>query len=492
MVGFDYDVSKEIHFCEPCAQGKHHRSRFPNGGGKRSEEPLGLVHSDVCGKINAKSLSGAEYFVSFIDDKTRFIWVYVLKHKSQVFEKFLEWKAMVDRSTGRKLKALRTDNGGEYTSTEFVDYLRSEGIRHELTVPKTPEQNGVAERMNRTLIEIVRSMLADAKLPHKFWAEALATAVYLRNRSPTKAVERMTPFEAWNGEKPNIDHLRTFGCASYAHVAKDERQKLDSKATKCVLLGYGSETKGYRLYDLKRLKVVYSRDVLFCESECGFEKESPVQEEKPYVEIDCPSDEEPEPLPVANEAAEPTLRRSTRERHPPNYYRESVAIASDVPREPAKVKDVLASPEKAKWLDVMQKEMESLTTNDVWDLVELPSDRTVVGSKWVFKLKTDADGKVERHKARLVAQGFSQKFGLDYDETFCPVVRFESFRALTALAAQNGLKLHQMDVTTAFLNGELEEEVYMKQPEGFVVQGQEHLVCKLKKSIYGLKQSSRC
>ena len=213
VVGFDYDVSKEIHFCEPCAKGKHHRSQFPTSGGKRSEEPLGLVHSDVCGKMNTKSLSGAEYFVTFIDDKTRFVWVYVLKHKSQVFEKFLEWKAMVEKSTGQKLKTLRTDNGGEYTSTEFEGYLRSEEIRHELTIPKTPEQNGVAERMNRTLIETVRSMLADAKLPHKFWSKALATAVYLRNRSPTTAVERMTPFEAWNGEKPDVDHLRTFGCA---------------------------------------------------------------------------------------------------------------------------------------------------------------------------------------------------------------------------------------------------------------------------------------
>ena len=123
-------------------------------------------------------------------------------------------------------------------------------------------------------------MLADAKLPHKFWAEALTTAVYLRNRSPTKAVERMTPFEAWNGERPKVDHLRIFGCTSYAHVAKDERQKFDSKATKCVLLGYGSETKGYRLYDLKRSKIIYSRDILFYESECGFEKEPSVQERK--------------------------------------------------------------------------------------------------------------------------------------------------------------------------------------------------------------------
>ena len=136
--------------------------------------------------------------------------------------------------------------------------------------------------------------------------------------------------------------------------------------------------------------------------------------------------------------------------------------------------------------------MKSLRENDVWDLEELPSSRSPVGSKWVFKLKTGADGSVERYKARLVAQGFSQKFGTDYDETFCPVVRMESIRTLIALAIQNGLKLHQIDVTTAFLNGELKEEVFMKQPEGFIVKGQEDLVCRLKRSIYGLKQSPRC
>ena len=152
----------------------------------------------------------------------------------------------------------------------------------------------------------------------------------------------------------------------------------------------------------------------------------------------------------------------------------------------------MASPEKSKWASAMEKEIESLRKNDVWELVELPKDRKTVGSKWVFKLKTDADGSVEQHKPRLVAQGFSQKHGLDYDETFSPVIRFESLRAVIALAVQNGLKLHQMDVTTAFLNGELEEEVYMRQPEGFVAKGREHLVCKLKRSIYGLKQSPRC
>ena len=156
---------------------------------------LGLVHTDVCGKSNSKLLSVGEYFLTFIDDKSRYIWVYILKQKSEVVERFLEWKAMVERSTGKKLQALRSDNGGEYTSTQFQDYLTKEGIKHELTVPKSPEQNGVAERLNRTLMESVRSMLFGGQLPQRFWAEALATAVYLRNRSPTKANEVITPMK---------------------------------------------------------------------------------------------------------------------------------------------------------------------------------------------------------------------------------------------------------------------------------------------------------
>jgi transposase InsO family protein len=497
--GFDYDVSKEFSFCESCVEGKHHRCQFPTNGGKRYQEPLGLVHSDVCGKMNAQSLSGAEYFLTFIDDKTRYVWIYVLKRKDQVFERFLEWKAQVEKTTGQKVKALRTDNGGEYTSAEFKNYLRTEGIRHELTVPKTPEQNGVAERMNRTLIENVRSMLADAKLPHKFWAEALSTAVYLRNRSPATAVEGMTPYEAWTGEKPNVKHLRVFGCLGYVHIPKDARQKLDSKARKCVFLGYGTETKGYRLYDPKHTRVLRSRDVVFNESKQGFEKELEDQKETRFVELDYLDDEEPvteemtEPVVrQLEETADQVLRRSGRERRQPEHYGEWLTIANDSLKEPATVEEALASPEKIEWMSAMEKEMNSLYANEVYDLVELPKGRRVVGSKWVFKRKMNADGSVERYKARLVAQGFSQKPGLDYDETFSPVVRLESLRTMIALAVQNDMKLHQMDVTTAFLNGILKEEVYMKQPEGFITKGQEHLVCNLKRSIYGLKQSPRC
>ena len=491
--GLNCTLPDKIDFCESCVNGKQKRSPFKSEK-SHSTMPLELVHSDVCGKMNSPSLGGGEYFLTFIDDYTHYTWVYILKHKSEVFSKFQKWKALVENASGQKLKTLRTDRGGEYTSTEFEEFLQSAGVRHELTVPKTPEQNGVAERMNRTLVESVRSMLVDASLPHKFWAEALSTAVYLRNRSPTKAVDGMTPFEAWTGKKPSVSHLRVFGCKAFAHVPKDERGKLDSKAKKCILVGYGEETKGYRLYDPLKKRICFSRDVCFKENEHGFEDEV-THSGQQYVELDLWSEDDANPDPVVTDEApvlpppeQPPVRRSERERRFPDYYGVRIYLSKT---EPSTVEEVLSTPEKDCWLEAMEKEMTSLQNNDVWELVDLPEDRKPVGSKWVFKAKTNADGHIERYKARLVAQGYSQKFGTDYDETFSPVVRLESVRTLIAMSVQQGLQLHQVDVTTAFLNGELEEEVYMRQPEGFVIPGKEHLVCKLTKSIYGLKQSPR-
>ena len=417
--GLDLDHTKDIDFCETCIKGKHKKSVFPTSESHRAAEPLDLVHSDVCGKMNARSLGGAEYFLTFIDDRTHYTWVYVLKHKDEVFDCFLRWKALVEKSSGRKLKAIRTDNGGEYTSTIFGDYLKSEGIRHERTVPKTPEQNGVAERMNRTLVETVRSMLTDAKLPHKFWGEALSTAVYLRNRSPTKAVKEMTPYEAWTTKKPSVGHLRVFGCDAYAHVPKDERGKLDPKAKKCIFVGYGEETKGYRLYDAVRAKIMFSRDVVFNEGKCGFLS---LKDASRYVELELSSDDDtptivelPQVEPQAEEidhrdtstgstldaptSSQPRVRRSTRQRQTPDYFGWEANLAGSQVQEPHTVEEAKSTPEKAHWLKAMGKEMKSLQESEVWDLVKLPSGRKPVGSKWVFKVKTDEDGNVERYKA---------------------------------------------------------------------------------------------
>ena len=216
-----------------------------------------MVHSDVCGKIETKSPSGAEYFAALIDDESRFVWVYTLKHKSEVFEKFTEWKSMVEKSSGTKVKVLRTDNGGEYTSKEFEQYLKKQGPQHGLTVPKTPQQSGVAERMNKTLVETIRSMIEDSELPRRFWVEALSTATYLPNHPPTNAVQDKTPHEAWTGSKPNVSHLRAFECYTYAPVPKDERSKLDPKTRRSIFHGYEEGVTGCPLHVKAQKRIFY-------------------------------------------------------------------------------------------------------------------------------------------------------------------------------------------------------------------------------------------
>ncbi len=183
--------------------GKMQRKPFKMVDHKQSSRKLELVHSDVCGPIQIDSIGGNKYFVTFIDDYSHCVSVYFIKHKSEVPKKFQEFESIVTNETGQKIVKLRTDNGTEYLSTEFQEYLKSREIQHELTVAYTPQQNGIAERMNQTLMESARSMMYHAHLPKKFWAEAIATAAYLKNRSITASVKEMTPYERWYGRKPD-------------------------------------------------------------------------------------------------------------------------------------------------------------------------------------------------------------------------------------------------------------------------------------------------
>ena len=496
---FDYNLSGDLGFCESCIGGKQHRNPFESSE-RQTGDPLELVHSDVCEKMSDKSIGGAQYFLTFTDDKSRYSWVYIIKTKDQDFQCFVEWKALVEKATKKKIRTFRTDNGGEYTSSQFENYLKAEGIRHELTVPKTPQQNGVDERLNRTLVEMAQSMFLDSKLPKRFWGEAISTAVYLRNRSPVKALKK-TPFEVWRGKKPKVNHLRVFGSDAYAHVPRDERAKFDSKTHKCIMVRYGNLTKGYRLYDATQGKIFHSRDVQFNEQvkEHGQNTQTTAKSNyhliAEFSEVEVPEMEmagdavQPEQI---KESSPPEPRRSTRIRKQPDYYGQESSNVCEVPQSPVSYKEATTRPDKIKWESAMETEMKSLRENNVLDLVKLPEGKRTVGSKWVYKVKTGADGSVQRYKARLVTQGFTQQYGTDFDETFCPVIRQESLRLLMALSVKHGLSLHQVDVTTAFLNGTLEDEVYMQQPKGFECQGKEEFVCKLNKSIYGLKQSPRC
>ncbi|MCO5564449.1 hypothetical protein L7F22_018110 [Adiantum nelumboides] len=254
------------HVCEGCVLGKMHRFAFSQDGSVRATRKLQLVHSDVCGPMRTPSVGNSLYFVTFIDDFSRFCWVYPLKAKSDVFAVFQHYVSMVENETGCKVQTLRTDRGGEYMSGAFKDFLGKKGIKHQCTMPYTPQQNGVAERKNRSLMEMARCMLKAKSLPHKLWMEAVACAAHVLNRCPTRALKTITPYESWYDRKPSVSYLRVFGCLAYAHIPQQLRGKLDDKAVKCIFVGYSSGSKGYRLYNPATNKIFESRDVIFAET----------------------------------------------------------------------------------------------------------------------------------------------------------------------------------------------------------------------------------
>lgn len=260
VTGIDFKESN-LKDCVVCAKGKQSKIPF-NHEGTRASELLELIHSDLCGPIETEGTRASRYFLTFICDKSRRIFVYVLQFKSQVLESFKDFKARVENQTGKRIKILRTDNGKEYVNNEMKKFLSKSGIEHQTTIPYTPEQNGLAERYNRTIVEKTRCLLFDAQLPKSFWAEAVQTAVYLINRSPTSGHD-ITPEEAFTGKKPSLSHIHVFGTKCMAQIPKQRRKKLDPKSQEAILVGFGSQIKGYHLYSPQSQKFFYSRNVTF-------------------------------------------------------------------------------------------------------------------------------------------------------------------------------------------------------------------------------------
>ncbi|GAU50018.1 hypothetical protein TSUD_331710 [Trifolium subterraneum] len=312
--------------CEDCVQSKQHRDSFNKDVKSRTKSVLEVIYSDVCGPMQVDSNGGNRYFVSFVDDHSRKLWTYLIKRKSEVFDVFKKFKAMAEKQSDHKLKVLKTDGGGEYVSKVFSEFCEAEGIVHEVIPPYTPQQNGSAERRNRTIMNMVRCMIRGKHLPKELWGEAV----------------------------------------NFEDAVKDE-----------------------------------------------------------------------------------------------------------------------------KWLNAMNEEIESIERNNTWELVDLPHGKKAIGVKWVYKVKLNPKGEITTHKARLVVKGFLQKEGIDFNEVFAPVARMETIRLVTALAHHNNWLMHQMDVKCAFLNGPLDEEVYVVQPPGFTSKEDEFKVYKLHKALYGIKQAPR-
>uniref|UniRef100_A0A2N9FY74 Integrase catalytic domain-containing protein n=1 Tax=Fagus sylvatica TaxID=28930 RepID=A0A2N9FY74_FAGSY len=481
--------------CTDCMVGKQHRDAIPKRSLWRASQRLQLVHADICGPIKPVSNSKKRYFISFIDDYSRKVWIYFLAEKSEAFTIFKNYKNLVEKETGAFIRCLRTDRGGEFNSDEFKVFCKTNGISRQLTAAYTPQQNGVAERKNRTIMNMVRSMLSEKQIPKNFWPEAVNWTAHVLNRSPTLAVKDMTPEEAWSGIKPNVDYFRVFGCIGHVHVSDSKRKKLDDKSFQCVLLGMSEESKAYRLYDPASKKIVVSRDVFFEESECWdwgrsneearldiLEWEDSNEEGSEHDQSEEESEEE---VAAEEEGGEVSLSSSESPGENSPTSEESSPEGRNR-RVPFWMEDY-----SSKWSAAMDLEIEAIERNGTWELTDLPKGMKKIGVKWVFKTKLNENGEVDKCKARLVAKGYAQQYGIDYTEVFAPVARWDTIRMIIALAARNSWSVFQLDVKSAFLHGELNEAVFVEQPQGYEKKGEEYKVYKLKKALYGLKQAPR-
>ncbi|RVX09023.1 Retrovirus-related Pol polyprotein from transposon TNT 1-94 [Vitis vinifera] len=507
----------DFQVCIECIKGKQTNMRKKNAN--RCSDVLELIHTDICGPFPTPSWNGQQYFITFIDDYSRYGYLYLIHEKSQSLDVFKNFKAEVENQLSKKIKAVRSDRGGEYYGRydgsgeqrpgPFAKYLMECGIVPQYTMPGTPSQNGVAERRNRTLKDMVRKV-------------------------PSKAVAK-TPYELWTSKKPSIRHLHVWGCPAEARPYKPNEKKLDSRTVSCYFVGYSERSRGFKFYDPSTRSFFETGNAKFIEDVelSGREPLRKVVFEEEFVNIpiiatghghimfndtiqnvqsitgiqdtpEIPPTQVIEPIQVHQEVTQQPqepheqvpLRRSTRERRSTisdDYvvYLQEHEFDMGLEDDPISVSQVKQSSNSEKWIEAMKDEMKSMKDNGVWDLVELPKGVKPIGCKWIFKTKRDSKGNIVRYKARLVAKGFTQKEGIDYKETFSPVSSKDSFRIIMALVAHYDLELHQMDVKTAFLNGNIDETIYMVQPENFESKDSKQLVCRLKRSIYGLKQASR-
>ena len=542
--------------CVGCTLGKMSRKPYSSPS-YRETEPGAYIHSDVCGPFSEKSVGGSLYYICFKDEATAFRAVYFMKNKSDALQCFKHFLADVSCHTKWKVKKLRTDNGREYVNQRFRDFLLEKGIIHEKTPAYSPASNGMAERENRTLVEMARAMIISKNLPLRLWAEAVHCAAQVMNRVPNRKEVTTTPFESWFGRKPDVSHFRIFGSTAFVHIPGQLRRKLDPTSRRVIFVGYGPSDKLFRVYDPRRRDIETVRDikfqealpskVIFVDEEWKPERAAiPVEDEDDSLvtfegtdeennrnlsETDCPNEDEVnhesnnddgqepnnydiqeaplEPVtdtppiseanpcaPVKKKPGRPVGSKNRSKTVPPPLTirlrnQATGGNAMSALLDPLSVEEALSRDDCDEWRKAMQEEVDALNKNETWTLVDsVPRGRKTVKSRWVFKIKTKPDGSLDRYKARLVAKGFTQREGIDYTETFAPVVRYESVRTVIAISALEDLEMCQFDIKTAFLYGHLKEDIFMDQPEGY--EDGSGRVCKLQKGLYGLKQSPRC
>jgi hypothetical protein len=555
--GLSFVASGAIGACVVCDLARSTRGSHPRHNRDPSPSVLVLIHSDTFGPIRTTGYDGNQWGHLFLDDCTGFITVGLSSTKAHFIDAFADYKAHVETLHGCSIRRFRSDNAGESSSANFMDLLQSHGIANERIVAGSPEQNGAAERSIGTIVTKARALMLDCDLPTNLWPLAINHAVLIQNLSPCDRLgNRLTPWEAWYGTKPDVSFLKVFGCPAVinhpASVVRPKSGKTDPKfgarGRRTIYVGRANGRAADLFYCFKDKKVYPSDAAKFDEFDAASldVDETPPDQPTPGSPLDLgrpksPSADPADVISLADDATAPAAHNlalplpnpappipapDTSGSPPPISALRLAALSAAPPKPPKQCNDpmphvapiepdtfaqALSSPERSLWIDAMTSEIQSLVRQRTWTVTHLPPGRKTISAKWVYTIKHAADGTISRYKARLVARGFLQKQGIDYDSTFAPVIRMATLRALLATAAALDFEIHQTDISVAFLQGDLDETIYMAQPLGFVddvltatpppddlppptfdpTAPRSSLALRLQRPIYGLTQSAR-
>ncbi|GJU56961.1 retrovirus-related pol polyprotein from transposon TNT 1-94 [Tanacetum coccineum] len=462
---------------------------------------LELLHMGIFASMRVALINGKKYILVIVDDFSRYTWVYFLRSKDETPEIIKKFITQAQLNYKAKVCKIRTDNGTEFKNATLKAYYEKLGIMQQFSIARTPQQNGVVERRNRTLVEAARTMLIFSKLPEFLWAEAVATACFTQNRSIIHTRYNKTSYELLRGRKPNIAYFHVFGSLCYPTNDRDDLGKMKPKADIGVFIGYSETSTGFRIYNRRTKMIMETIHVKFDELTAM------------ASEHDC-LEPELQRFNNYNSSAEPMNNPSKEDLDNlfgpmfEEYYEQK---SSDTPiysaAQPTQVHE--DSPSTSSIIVDEQTSPISLTEADEFDQEDTAAllciiepknikeamadhkEKNIIALKWLWKNKCDAKNIVVRNKTRLVAKGYKKEEGIDFEESFAPVARLEAIRMFIAYVAHKNITIFQMDVKTAFLNGHFKEEVYVSQPEGFIDPEFPDHVYRLKKALYCLKQAPR-
>lgn len=523
--------NKEAFHCPICPLAKQKRLPYQPKN-HLSNNAFDLLHIDTWGPFSVSTVEGYRYFLTIVDDHTRVTWVYLLRTKDEVLTVFPEFIQMVETQYKAVVKAVRSDNAPEL---KFVEFYKKKGIVSYHSCPETPEQNSVMERKHQHIMNVARALMFQSQVEMEFWGDCVLTAVFIINRLPSPLLKDKCPYELLTSKKVDYDGLKVFGCLAYCSTSSKSRNKFQPRSKPCLFLGYPAGYKaGYKLLDLDSHQIHISRNVTFHEDIFPHAKDTPASYEDMFsftqndssstadssthddgLPVTEASTSSPEKVPsvtddhVTRENRAQGKRISKLHAHLQDYYCNVAESDTKIPYPLSAYMsyDSLSDDYKAyicaialipeptsftqakrfdEWLQAMNEELIALESTGTWTVCSLPSGKHAIGCKWVYKIKINPDGTIERYKARLVAKGYTQEEGIDFEETFSPVAKMTTVKTLLAVAAAKQWSLTQLDISNAFLKGDLDEEIYMTVPPGYTPKEGEILppnaVCKLQKS----------